>query len=265
MTDLKDIRAVISDMDGVLWRGETPLPGVAELLGGLRRRGIPFVLATNNATTSFDAVDRRLRPTGFEIQPREVLTSADAAASFLRRELPPGSPVLVVGEEALTSALTRAGLRLVMEAEQAVAVVTALDRAVTWHKITEATLAIRAGAMFVATNLDPTFPSERGLLPGTGALVALLETATDRKPILVGKPEPLLYLEALEIMKTPASATLVLGDRIETDIVGGQRAGMHTGLLLTGVTTRDILAASPHQPDRVFESLLDVHRALEGG
>jgi 4-nitrophenyl phosphatase len=264
MTDLHDIRAVISDMDGVLWRGETPLPGVAELFGGLRRRGIPFVLATNNATTSFGHVAKKLRAIGLELNEREALSSADAAASFLRRELPAGSPVLVVGEAALTSALSRAGLRIVQHASEAAAVVAALDRHVTWGKLTEATLAIRAGAMFVATNLDPTFPSERGLLPGAGALVSLLETATGCQPILIGKPEPLLYLEALEILQTPPQATLVLGDRIETDIVGGRRAGMPTGLLLTGVTTREILAASPHKPDWVFEDLLEVHRALQG-
>jgi 4-nitrophenyl phosphatase len=248
----------------VLWRGETPLPGVAELLGGLRRKGIPFVLATNNATTTFEQVARRLRAVGFEPNEKEVLSSANAAASFLRRELPAGSPVLVVGEEALTSALSRAGFRLVHQASDATAVVAALDRHVTWSKLTEATLAIRSGAMFVATNLDPTFPSERGLLPGAGALISLLETATGCQPILIGKPEPLLYLEALGILHTPPQATLVLGDRIETDIVGGQRAGMPTGLLLTGVTTREILAASPHKPDWVFEDLRDVHRAMLG-
>jgi 4-nitrophenyl phosphatase len=264
VTDLHEIRAVISDMDGVLWRGETPLPGVAEFFGGLRRKGIPFVLATNNATTTFEHVARRLREVGFEPNEKEVLSSADAAASFLRRELPAGSPVLVVGEDALTSALSRAGFRVVQQATEATAVVAALDRDVTWGKLTEATLAIRAGAMFVATNLDPTFPSERGLLPGAGALISLLETATERHPILIGKPEPLLYLEALEILKTPPRTTLVLGDRIETDIVGGVRAGMPTGLLLTGVTTREILAASPHKPDWVFENLLAVHRAMLG-
>jgi 4-nitrophenyl phosphatase len=262
MIDLHEIRAVISDMDGVLWRGKTPLPGVAEFFGGLRRRGIPFVLATNNATTTFGQVARRLRGVGFEPREEEVLSSADACASFLRRQLPAGSPVLVVGEGALASALSRAGFRLVNHASDAVAVIAGLDRHVTWGKLTEATLAIRGGAMFVATNLDPTFPSERGLLPGAGALIALLETATGCQPLLIGKPEPHLYLEALKTLQAPPQATLVLGDRIETDIVGGQRAGMPTGLLLTGVTTREILAASPHRPDWVFDDLLDVCRAM---
>lgn len=264
MIDLHEIRAVISDMDGVLWRGETPLPGVAEFFGGLRQRGIPFVLATNNATATFPQIARRLKAVGLALRKEEVLTSANAAAAFLRHELPVGAPVLAVGEEGLTSALTHAGFQLVQHAQDAAAVVAGLDRHVTWGKLTEAALAINRGAMFVATNLDPTFPSERGLVPGAGALIAVLETATGCQPLLIGKPEPLLFLGALEILHTPAEATLVLGDRIETDIVGGQRAGMPTGLLLTGVTTREILAASPHQPDWVFEDLPQVHRAMLG-
>jgi len=264
MTKLNQIRAVISDMDGVLWRGETPLPGVAEFFGGLRQRQIPFVLATNNATATFSEVHRRLSALRLDLRQEEVLTSAKAAASFLHHQLPSGAAVLAVGEAGLTTALLQAGFRLVDDAASAAAVVAGLDRHVTWDKLTEAALAIRAGAMFLATNLDPTFPSERGLVPGAGALIAVLETATGCHPLVIGKPEPHLYLEALEFLKTPAAATLVLGDRIETDIVGGQRAGMPTALLLTGVTTRELLAASPHQPDWVFEDLHAAARALAG-
>jgi 4-nitrophenyl phosphatase len=265
MSNLNQIRAVISDMDGVLWRGGTLLPGVAEFFGGLRQRHIPFVLATNNATATFADVDRRLSGLGLGLRQEEVLTSAKAAASFLRHRLPAGSAVLAVGETGLTTALSQAGFRLVDDAASAVAVVAGLDRQVTWDKLTEASLAIRAGAMFLATNLDPTFPSERGLVPGAGALIALLETATGCQPTVIGKPEPHLFLEALEFLKRPAVETLVLGDRIETDIVGGQRAGMPTALVLTGVTTGELLAASPHQPDWVFEDLRAVARALDVG
>ncbi len=262
MIDLHAIRAVISDIDGVLWRGETALPGVAEFFGALRRRQIPFVLATNNATATFPQIARRLKTLGLDLRKEEALTSANAAASFLRHQLPAGAAVLAVGEEGLTTALSQAGFRLVQHAAGAQAVVAGLDRHVTWQKLTEAALAIQAGVMFVATNQDPTFPSERGLVPGAGALIAALETATGCRPLLIGKPEPLLFLEALEVLQAPAQATLVLGDRIETDILGGQRAGMPTGLVLTGVTTREILAASPHQPDWVFEDLPAVHRAM---
>ena len=264
MTDLHAIRAVISDMDGVLWRGETLLPGVAEFFGGLRRRQIPFVLATNNATATFPEIARRLKSVGLDLRKEETLTSANAAASFLRHQLPAGASVLAVGEDGLTTALTRAGFHLVKHAAGAQAVVAGLDRHVTWQKLTEAALAIRAGAMFVATNLDATFPSERGLVPGAGALIAVLETATGCHPLLIGKPEPLLFLEAVEILQSPAQATLVIGDRIETDILGGQRAGMPTALVLTGVTTREILAASSYQPDWVFDNLPALHRAMLG-
>jgi 4-nitrophenyl phosphatase len=264
MTDLHAIRAVISDMDGVLWRGERLLPGVAEFFSGLRGQRIPFVLATNNATATFPEIARRLESVGLDLRIEETLTSANAAASFLRHQLPAGAPVLAVGEEGLTTALTRAGFRLVQDAAGAQAVVAGLDRHVTWQKLTEAALAIQAGALFVATNLDATFPSERGLVPGAGALIAVLVTATSCHPILIGKPEPLLFLEALEILQSPAQSTLVVGDRIETDILGGQRAGMPTALVLTGVTTREMLTASPHQPDWVFEDLPALQRAMLG-
>ncbi len=184
MIDLHAIRAVISDIDGVLWRGETPLPGVAEFFGALRQRQIPFVLATNNATATFPQIARRLKALGLDLRKEETLTSANAAASFLRHQLPAGTAVLAVGEEGLTTALSQAGFRLVQHAAGAQAVVAGLDRHVTWQKLTEAALAIQAGAMFVATNQDPTFPSERGLVPGAGALIAALETATGCRPLL---------------------------------------------------------------------------------
>lgn len=264
MKDLTNVRAVISDMDGVLWRGETPLPGVTEFFAGLRRRGLPFVLATNNATATFTQISRRLSAMGVSVAPEEVLTSAKAAASFLRHQLPSAAPILAVGEAGLTTALTQAGFRLVDEAAQAVAVVAGLDRKVTWDKLTEAALAIRAGAMFIATNMDPTFPSERGLAPGAGALIAVLETACGCHPIVIGKPEPHLFLEALEFLRTPAEATLVLGDRIDTDIVGGQRAGMPTALVLTGVTTRQALESGAIRPDWVFDDLRAASAAILG-
>jgi 4-nitrophenyl phosphatase len=264
MNDLHSVRAVISDMDGVLWRGEAPLPGVAEFFGGLRRRGLPFVLATNNATATFAEVSRRLSDLGLRVSQEEVLTSARAAASFLRHQLPRGESVLAIGEAGLTSALAHAGFRLVDNAKEAAAVVAGLDRSVTWNKLTEAALAIRGGAMFIATNMDPTFPSERGLVPGAGALIAVLETACSCHPIVIGKPEPHLFLEALEVLRAPAEATLVLGDRIETDIVGGQRAGMPTALLMTGVTSPEILSASKVRPDWVFADLHAAAAALLG-
>jgi 4-nitrophenyl phosphatase len=264
MRALSDVRGVISDMDGVLWRGTTPLPGVRAALGLLRERGVPFVLATNNATATFDDIRQRLTLADVAIGPAEVYTSAEAAAEYVGQHFPVGSNVLPIGEAGLREALTQAGMRLSERADGVVAVVAGLDRSVTWDRITEAAMAIRNGAAFIGTNADATFPSERGLVPGAGALLAALQTATSCAPTVIGKPEPHLFLMSLARLETPAEDTLVLGDRLETDILGGQRAGMLTGLLLTGVTDRRQLADSPIKPDWVFEDLNHFCRAFRG-
>jgi len=264
MPDLLTMRGFVIDMDGVLWRGETALPGVAEFFSLLQARRLPFVVATNNATATPGAVCRRLARVGAHIAPEAVFTSAQAAASILARQFPPGTRVLAVGERGLRSALLHAGLRLTRRASDAQAVVVGLDRRVSWNVLSEATLAIHAGAAFVATNADPTFPTERGLLPGAGALVASIQTATGVLPAVVGKPEPHLFLEALQHLKTAPEETLVVGDRPETDILGGQRAGMRTALMLTGVTRSDAVDRLRIRPDWVFDDLPHLTRALRG-
>ena len=264
MRSLADVRGVICDMDGVLWQGASMLPGVHAALSLLRGRGVPFVLATNNATITFEDIRRRLAAADVTIQPDDVYTSAQAAAAYLRDRYPAGSAVYAIGEAGLRMALASAGFHLTTGADGVVAVVAGLDRALTWDRLTEAAVAIRHGAAFIGTNADATLPSERGLVPGAGALLAALETATGCTPTLIGKPEPHLFLHSLARLKTRPEETLVLGDRLETDILGGQRAGMWTGLLLTGVTDRRQLAESSIRPDWVFEDLDDFRRALGG-
>jgi 4-nitrophenyl phosphatase len=264
MPDLSKMRGFVIDMDGVLWRGEEMLPGVAEFFAYLQARRLPFVVATNNATATSAGIRHRLARVGTHIAAQAVFTSAQAAASLLARQLPAGTRVLAVGEKGLRSALRRAGLRLAHGASDAQAVVVGLDRHVSWKVLGEATLAIQAGAAFVATNADPTFPTERGLLPGAGALVASIQTATGIQPAIVGKPEPHLFLEALQHLKTAPAETLVIGDRPETDILGGQRAGMRTALLLTGVTSAEAVERLRIRPDWVFRDLPHLTRALRG-
>ena len=161
----------------------------------------------------------------------------------------------VIGEHTLHKTLSRAGYDIRSLSAGVRAVVVGIDRQVDWSKLTEASLAIRAGAMFVGTNPDPSFPTERGLAPGNGAILAALQTTTGVKPVIIGKPEPYLFRQALARLGTPPEATLVLGDRLETDILGGKQAGMPTGLLLTGVTRQEDLAGATIQPDYVFEDL----------
>lgn len=257
------IHGLIVDMDGVLYRGGTALPGMVEFISLLRAHQLPFIIVTNNATSSPDAVVRKLAEMGASISPQEVLNSAQATAHWLTGQLPPGAAIYVIGEEGLRSALTEAGFRLVPGAPEARAVVVGMDRKVTWETMAEAALAIEAGAMFVGTNPDPSFPIERGLVPGNGAILAALQATTDVEPKIIGKPETPLFHQAAERIGVHAARIMVLGDRLSTDILGGQRAGMQTGLLLTGVTDREKLEASAIRPDRVFEDLPEVMQALQ--
>lgn len=263
MNQPSDARGLIVDMDGVLWRGQAPLPGLIELFEFIRPRPMPIILATNNATTSPEGVKEKLRRLGVEVSLDEVLTSAIASAKWLSGCLPPEARVLVIGEGGLRSTLSEHGFVLVDSADDVEAVVVGMDRQITYERLAEAALAIQSDALFVGTNPDKSFPTERGLVPGNGALLAALEATTDTKPVVIGKPEPPLFEQALDLLGTPAEDTLVIGDRLETDILGGQRAGLCTALVLTGVTRRDHLTTSSITPDWVYEGLPDLLQALE--
>lgn len=264
MGELNQIQAMIIDLDGVLWLGDTPLPGVVDLFNLLHRKPIQYILATNNATADPKSVCNRLDMLGIIVEPNRILTSSQASARFLQQQLPQGSLVYTIGELPLRTALTQAGFILIDAADGAQAVVVGLDRQLSWNTITEATLAIRGGAIFIGTNPDVSFPMERGQAPGAGAILAALEVATGVQPTIVGKPEPHLFLQALHRLDTEPKRTLTIGDRLETDILGGQHAGMVTCLVLTGITQRQDLIDSPIKPDYVFEDLPQLCRALVG-
>jgi 4-nitrophenyl phosphatase len=264
MPDLSNIQALVIDIDGVLWRGQTPLAGVVEFFDLLYERKIQFVLATNNAAASPEKVCQRLQQMGVHASTEEILTSGQASAEYLRQELSIGSSIYAIGEEPLKTALVQAGFHLNQDANGVQAVVVGLDRQCTWEQLAEAALAIQAGALFLGTNPDVTFPIERGQVPGNGAILAALVKATGVDPRIIGKPEPHLYLQAIVRLQTEPDHALAVGDRLETDILGGQRAGMMTALVLTGVTQRYELVTSPIRPDYVFDDLPQLTRDLMG-
>jgi 4-nitrophenyl phosphatase len=259
-TALRDLRALIIDMDGVLWHGEVPLPGLTDFFAVLRARGLRFVLATNNASRTPQQYVAKLARMGVTVAGEEILTSALAAASYLKEVAAPGARVYVIGEDGLREALAGAGFTLCDgEAEY---VVVGMDHGLTWHKLAQATLNIRAGAVFIGANPDLTLPTERGVVHGNGAILVALQAASGVAPIIMGKPEPRLYRQALARLGTAAACTAALGDRLETDILGAARAGLPAIFVLSGVSTRAELAASPYQPDWVFEGIEELTEAL---
>lgn len=259
---LKGIRAVISDMDGVLWRGMQPLPGLHDFFTYMLDKHIDFVLATNNSSkTRMDYVDKLATLGVNGVQPAHIVTSGTATASFLRKKFPPGTRIFVVGGAGLKQILTEAGFTLVED--NADLVVCGIDIDLTYEKARKATLLIRGGAGFIGTNPDSSFPSPEGLVPGAGSILALLEAASGRPPTIIGKPEHGMFEVALRQLKTAPEETLMIGDRIETDIEGAQSLGIKTALVMTGVEDETSLAESETRPDFVFEGLPDLIEALK--
>jgi glycerol 3-phosphatase-2 len=248
---------VIFDLDGVLYLADQVIPGAVEATTRLRERGVPAAYATNNASRLAGDVASLLTSLGIAAGEGEVVTSAGASARLLAERLPAGAAVLVVGAPALEEEIRVVGLRPVGTAEEAPAsVLQGYGPDVGWRHLAEASVAIRAGTPWVATNADRTLPSPRGPLPGNGSLVAALATALGRQPdTIVGKPDPGLFLAAAR--ERGAVRPLVVGDRLDTDIEGANRAGMDSLLVLTGVSRPvDLLGAAPERrPTYLAEDL----------
>ena len=261
---IRDAKAWIFDMDGVLYRGTEALPGVKELLDALTLRERPFMLATNNSMSTPEAYERKLAAMGIDVPAEAVLTSALATRDYLLELLPEGSGISVIGMPALREQLF-AGTAfhpVQYSEEQPAAVVVGLDLGFTYDKLKAAHEAIQGGALFIATNADATLPTETGLVPGAGSIVAALATASGQQPIVIGKPETPMLVTAMERMGTRPAETVMIGDRLDTDILAGHRAGMPTVLVLTGVSTREDLATAEALPDVIVSDLCSLVEAL---
>ncbi len=254
--NLKDISGVIMDMDGVLWRGDVALPGMADLFDHLRRHQIPFALATNNSSREPSEYVAKLARLGAgEIDAAQIVTSGTTTAHFVATHYPAGTVVYVLGMPGLRRMLTRAGATVTEEPVGVDVVVVGIDFELTYENLKRASMLIRAGADFIGTNLDATFPADEGLVPGAGSVLAAVRTATGREPRVMGKPDAPMFEAALGVLGTAAATTLMIGDRMDTDIVGAQLYGLRTALVLTGVTTRAELPSFNPPPDGVYENL----------
>ncbi|MDQ5853349.1 MAG: HAD-IIA family hydrolase [Chloroflexota bacterium] len=252
------VRAVLFDMDGVLYRGDQALPGVNELLAFLARREVAYACITNNASRTREQFSAKLQGLGIAVPPERIVTSATATSVWLRARAPRGTTIYAIGMDGLREALFADGYFVEQPPEGSRYpdyVVVGADFEVTYAKLATACLAIRAGSLFVGTNPDTTFPSERGIVPGAGALIVALEAASDRKAAIIGKPEPAMFEAALQLLGVPASDALVVGDRLDTDVLGAARAGIPSAMVLTGVSTVAELEQSTLRPDAVFAGL----------
>jgi NagD protein len=247
------------DMDGVLVHEEQALPGADRFLAGLRERGTPFLVLTNNSIYTRRDLSARLRATGLEVPEDSIWTSALATAGFLSDQRPGGS-AFVVGETGLTTALHTAGYTLTERDPDYV--VLGETRTYSFSRITTAIRLISAGARFIATNPDPTGPSPDGPTPATGAVAALISRATGVQPYFVGKPNPLMMRSALNALDAHSETTAMIGDRMDTDIVAGLEAGLETILVLSGVTSREEAERYPYRASRVLESVAELADSL---
>jgi glycerol-1-phosphatase len=248
---------LLLDLDGTVFRGHQPTQGAVETLAPIRSRTL---YVTNNASRGPAEVAQHLCAMGFTAKPDDIVTSAQSAARLLQQQLQPGAAVLIVGTESLAAEVRKVGLKPVRQwSDGPVAVVQGHSPQTGWPDLAEAALAIRSGALWVAANVDRTLPSERGLLPGNGAMVAALRAATDCAPQVAGKPEPTLLADALArgTFRTP----LVVGDRLDTDIAGANAAGLPSLLVLSGVSTAGdtVRAAVGQRPDYIAEDLRSLY------
>jgi NagD protein len=255
MSERKPIEYWLSDMDGVLVHEGRPVPGADEFIRRLRDLDRPFLVLTNNSIYTPRDLSVRLRTSGLEVPPESIWTSALATADFLAGQRP-GGAAFVIGEAGLTTALHEAGYVLTDIGPDYV--VLGETRTYSFTAITQAIRLIDGGARFIATNPDPIGPSTEGSLPACGAVAAMITKATGVEPYFVGKPNPMMMRSALNAIGGHSEATAMIGDRMDTDVVSGMEAGLHTILVLTGVTTKEQIDRYPFRPSQVVDSVADL-------
>ena len=255
MADRSNIKAWLTDMDGVLWHEGHPLPGARELIAKWQADGTPFLVLTNNSIFTPRDLSARLQAGGLDVPEERIWTSAMATAAFLNKQKPRGT-AYVLGESGLTTALHEIGY--VMTDFNPDYVVLGETRNFNFENLTKAIRLINNGARFIATNPDATGPSAEGVLPATGSVAALITKATGREPYIVGKPNPMMFRSAMNKIQAHSESTGMIGDRMDTDVVAGIEAGLHTVLVLTGIADDAEILKYPFRPTEILQGVFEL-------
>jgi 4-nitrophenyl phosphatase len=265
MQSFSNIRALIIDMDGVLWHGDKAIAGLIEFFQLLRDKQIRFILATNNASLTREQYVSKLAKMGVAVELNEILTSGIATALYLAERYEPSKTrVYVLGEEGASQPLVELGFILTGLYEvNADVVVCGKDSTLTWDKLATATLNVRNGAAFIGTNADTTLPTEHGITHGNGAILAAIQTGSGVAPICIGKPAPIIYQQAIALLGAELAETIAIGDRLETDILGAVNTGIRSLMVLTGISNEADLVDSDYQPTWVLPDLQAVTAAIK--
>lgn len=253
MNWFSNIKALILDMDGVIWRSDKPIGDLPAIFSSLKQKGYAVLLATNNSTRTVAQYLQVIASLGVNLDSWQIVTSSEAVGDYLKGKYPQGGPVYIVGEEGVADALRRRGFYV--DTQQALAVVAGMDRQATYQKIAVANRLIRAGAEYIGTNPDKTFPTPDGLVPGAGSIIIAIAAASGVEPLVLGKPRPYMYELGLQRLGLQAEQVLVVGDRLETDIAGAQEIGCRSALVLSGVTSQADARSWQPPPDWIGENL----------
>lgn len=256
---LPNIRGLIIDMDGVLWRDTEPIGDLPAIFKQIKDYGLRFILATNNASRNISQHQDKLARFGVEVDVEQIINSSQAVGIYLQENFPEDIKVFVLGQPSLVSTLEDYGIQVVDESEPIVDIVVAsIDFNLTYDKLSHASLLVQAGSTFIGTNPDVTLPTPDGFVPGAGTVIGALEIASGKKAKILGKPEAGLYEMALRRLHLKPAETLAIGDRLETDIAGAQKAGIFSALVLSGASTHEQAQAFDPSPDIIVQNLSEL-------
>ena len=264
MAELTDKRLFLLDMDGTLYLDDDLFPGTIPFLRRIREKGGRYLFLTNNSSRGADSYVEKLRRLGIESVPEDFLTSVDALILFLRKGAYQGKPLYVAGTESFRRQLRSAGFSVTSDREEAEVLICGFDTELTFQKLEDACILLNRGVEFVAANPDWVCPTWYGYVPDCGSVCEMLFRATGRRPRFIGKPEPAMAYLAMQRCGFAPEQTLMVGDRLYTDIACGVHAGIDTALVLSGESTTADIPASPEKPTYIFDNIRDLLNHLIG-